>query len=218
MSVFDPQQFTLDKFQEDAIAAVDEGQSVLVSAPTGSGKTLIAEHLIQKCMKKNQGIIYTAPIKALSNQKFREFDHSFPGQVGIITGDVSINPHAPLLIMTTEIFRNKVLETQSCLKNHSWIIFDEIHYLDNLERGTVWEESLILLPTHMKFMGLSATIPNIDQFAAWLREIHKYPIKVIKEENRPVPLHFFLPVSGENLRPVAGREGHWLQCPQTTAL
>ncbi len=197
MSVSDPQLITLDKFQKDAIAAVEDGQSVLVSAPTGSGKTLIAEHLIRKCMLANQGVIYTAPIKALSNQKFREFDHVFPGKVGIITGDVSIQPHAPLLIMTTEIFRNKVLETKSHLSNHSWIIFDEIHYLDNLERGTVWEESLILLPTHMKFMGLSATIPNIDQFAAWLREIHKYPIKVIKEENRPVPLHFYFQCRGK---------------------
>lgn len=191
------QELILDDFQEESIRSVEEGESVLVSAPTGAGKTLIAEYLIQKCMKENRGVIYTAPIKALSNQKFRQFQERFPGQVGIITGDVNIRPNSPLLVMTTEIFRNKVLESKSSLGRHSWIIFDEIHYLDNLERGTVWEESLILLPDHMKFMGLSATIPNIDEFADWLMEIHKHPIRVIKEVNRPVPLHFFFQCKGE---------------------
>ncbi|MCP5047424.1 MAG: DEAD/DEAH box helicase [bacterium] len=191
------QEFQLDEFQKQAISSVQEGRSVLVSAPTGAGKTLIAEYLIRKCMKEKQGVIYTAPIKALSNQKFREFQARFPGQVGIITGDVSIQPNSPLLIMTTEIFRNKVLETKPSLDQHFWIIFDEVHYLDNLERGTVWEESLILLPKHMKFMGLSATIPNIDHFADWLKEIHPHPIRVIKEENRPVPLHFFFQCNGK---------------------
>jgi superfamily II RNA helicase len=188
--------FELDDFQKEAIEAVQQDRSVLVSAPTGAGKTLIAEHLIEKCMEEQRGIIYTAPIKALSNQKFREFQALFPDQVGIITGDVNIRPYSPLLIMTTEIFRNKILEIESSLDNHHWIIFDEIHYLDSLERGTVWEESLILLPKHMRFLGLSATIPNVDQFAAWLREIHTHPIQVIKEAQRPVPLHFFFQCSG----------------------
>lgn len=182
--------YKLDKFQEDAIAAVESGKSALVSAPTGAGKTLIAEYLIDKSIRQGTGVVYTAPIKALSNQKFREFERLFPGQVGIITGDVNINPSARLLIMTTEIFRNKVLEFESSLDNHSWIIFDEIHYLDNVERGTVWEESLIFLPRNMRFLGLSATMPNIEQFASWLRQIHKHPITVIREENRPVPLHY----------------------------
>jgi superfamily II RNA helicase len=181
----------LDNFQKEAISAVEANQSVLVSAPTGTGKTLIAEYLIKKSISENRGVIYTAPIKALSNQKFREFELLFPGKVGIITGDVNINPRAPLLIMTTEIFRNKVLEFETTLDNHNWIIFDEIHYLDNVERGTVWEESLIFLPQQMRFLGLSATIPNVDHFAHWLRQVHRHPIKVIKETNRPVPLHFF---------------------------
>ncbi len=180
----------LDEFQQAAIAAVEANQSVLVSAPTGAGKTLIAEYLIEENLARDRGVIYTSPIKALSNQKFREFERLFPGKVGIITGDVNVNPRAPLLIMTTEIFRNKVLEIESTLDMHNWIIFDEIHYLDNVERGTVWEESLIFLPKQMRFLGLSATIPNVDQFAAWLREIHKHPITIIKETNRPVPLHF----------------------------
>ncbi len=188
----------LDEFQKQAIASVDSNFSTLVSAPTGAGKTLIAEYLIKKNLQEGLGVIYTAPIKALSNQKFREFERLFPGKVGIITGDVNINPRAPLLIMTTEIFRNKVLEFESSLDDHSWIIFDEIHYLDNVERGTVWEESLIFLPAHMRFLGLSATMPNIDQFAAWLREIHKHRITVIKENQRPVPLNYYFQV-GEGI-------------------
>jgi 23S rRNA (adenine(2503)-C(2))-methyltransferase len=196
MNYFNNNGLVLDDFQKKAIGAVEKDHSVLVAAPTGAGKTLIAEHLVRKCMAENRGVIYTAPIKALSNQKFREFQARFPGLVGIITGDVNIKPHSPLLIMTTEIFRNKVLESESSLDNHHWIIFDEIHYLDNVERGTVWEESLILLPKHMRFMGLSATIPNIDQFAAWLREIHQHPINVIKEDKRPVPLHFLFQCRG----------------------
>ncbi|MGE5341171.1 MAG: DEAD/DEAH box helicase [Candidatus Omnitrophota bacterium] len=195
MAGFNIENFQLDAFQEKAIAAVEADHSVLVSAPTGAGKTLIAEYLVRKCMMENRGVIYTAPIKALSNQKFREFQTSFPDLVGIITGDVNIRPNSPLLIMTTEIFRNKVLEGHSALENHHWIIFDEIHYLDSIERGTVWEESLILLPNHMRFMGLSATIPNVDQFAGWLRKIHPHPIKVVKESKRPVPLHFLFQCS-----------------------
>jgi superfamily II RNA helicase len=187
---YEDKNIQLDDFQEKAIAAVEANQSVLVSAPTGTGKTLIAEYVIKKSLMQGLGVIYTAPIKALSNQKFREFERLFPGKVGIITGDVSINPRAPLLIMTTEIFRNKVLEIETTLDDHKWIIFDEIHYLDNVERGTVWEESLIFLPQQMRMLGLSATIPNVDQFARWLRKIHKHPITIIKETNRPVPLHF----------------------------
>ncbi len=189
--------FPLDDFQKEAIYAVARGHSVLVAAPTGAGKTLIAEYLIKKSLCEDQGVIYTAPIKALSNQKFRDFEILFPGKVGIITGDVNINPQAPLLIMTTEIFRNRILESPWSLTNHHWVIFDEIHYLDDLERGTVWEESLIFLPPHMKLVGLSATIPNVDQFASWLMEIHGHPLEVIKEEKRPVPLRFLFQCRGK---------------------
>ena len=183
--------FKLDEFQKKAISAVKQGQSVLVSAPTGAGKTVIAEYVIKKCIEEGKGVIYTAPIKALSNQKYREFKNLFPGQTGIVTGDVSIQPHASLLIMTTEIFRNRLLESSPGLSDHSWIIFDEIHYIDDMERGTVWEESLILLPPDLKVLGLSATIPNIDNLASWLQAIHGRPFAVIKENHRPVPLNFF---------------------------
>jgi len=179
-----------DRFQQEAIDYINQGHSVIVSAPTGAGKTAIAEHIITECIACKVGVIYTAPIKALSNQKFRDFGGTYGDNIGILTGDVSINPDAPVLIMTTEIFRNKVLDEPKNLDKYSWIIFDEIHYIDNPERGTVWEESLIFLPAHMKILGLSATIPNIKQFAEWIESIHKRPFKIVIEDKRPVPLHF----------------------------
>jgi len=186
-----------DRFQQEAIDFINEGNSVIVSAPTGAGKTAIAEHVINECLACKVGVIYTAPIKALSNQKFRDFQGQFKDSIGILTGDVSLNPDAPVLIMTTEIFRNKVLDEPDSLKKYSWIIFDEIHYIDNQERGTVWEESLIFLPKHMKILGLSATIPNIKQLAGWIESIHDKPIKTVIEDKRPVPLHFFYQCQNE---------------------
>jgi len=180
-----------DRFQQEAIDYINQGLSVIVSAPTGAGKTAIAEHVIQSSLQKQWGVIYTAPIKALSNQKFRDFQKEFGENIGILTGDVSLNPEAPVMIMTTEIFRNKVLDEPASLKKYSWIIFDEIHYIDNHERGTVWEESLMFLPKHLNLLGLSATIPNIRQLAGWIETIHSKPVKTVIEEKRPVPLHFF---------------------------
>ncbi|MCK5214338.1 MAG: DEAD/DEAH box helicase [Candidatus Omnitrophica bacterium] len=180
-----------DPFQKKSIDYIKNGVSVIVAAPTGAGKTVIAEHVIEECLKKGTKVIYTAPIKALSNQKFRDFNSRFPEQVGILTGDVSINAQASTLIMTTEIFRNKILEEKSSLKDYAWIIFDEIHYIDDLERGSVWEESLMFLPRHMKVLGLSATVPNVMELAAWFESIHKRPLKVVREHKRPVPLHIF---------------------------
>lgn len=185
-----------DAFQEKAISFIKEGHSVIVSAPTGAGKTAIAEYVIADCMRRGEKVIYTAPIKALSNQKYRDFRSEGDAKVGILTGDVSLNSGAPVLIMTTEIFRNKILEQASSLRDYSWIIFDEIHYLDDYERGSVWEESLIFLPDHMKFLGLSATIPNIDELKDWLESVHRHPVKVVKETRRPVPLHFFYQCQG----------------------
>ena len=120
-----------DRFQQEAIDYINQGFSVIVSAPTGAGKTVIAEHIINTSLEKNIGVIYTAPIKALSNQKYRDFREKFQDNIGILTGDVSINPNAPVLIMTTEIFRNKILDEPQSLDRYSWIIFDEIHYIDN---------------------------------------------------------------------------------------
>lgn len=183
-----PMQY--DPFQKEAIKHINNGDSVIVSAPTGAGKTAIAEHVIETCLANNQKVIYTAPIKALSNQKYRDFSERYPDDVGILTGDVTINAQAPTLIMTTEIFRNKIIEEHSSLNDYSWIIFDEIHYLDDTQRGGVWEESLIFLPDHMQILGLSATIPNLKELADWIQKIHNKNIKVVIEDKRPVPLHF----------------------------
>jgi superfamily II RNA helicase len=183
--------FKLDKFQEEAIKYAKNNYSVIVSAPTGAGKTLIAEYIINECIKNKKGIIYTSPIKALSNQKFRDFSKKYPKKVGILTGDVSINVDSPVLIMTTEIFRNAILVDPQKYKDREWVIFDEIHYLDDIERGTVWEEAIILLPPQMKMLALSATLSNIDEFVDWLKKVHRFPIKSIIETKRPVPLHFF---------------------------
>ncbi len=180
-----------DRFQEEAIGHINEGHSVIVSAPTGAGKTAIAEYVIEKCIADKVGVVYTAPLKALSNQKFRDFQENFRDSIGILTGDVSLNQDAPVIIMTTEIFRNRLLDNPDSLARYSWVIFDEVHYIDNPERGTVWEESLIFLPRHMKVLCLSATIPNIGQFAQWVESTHKKVVKVVIEEKRPVPLHIF---------------------------
>lgn len=184
-----------DRFQQQAIDCINQGFSVIVSAPTGAGKTAIAEHVIRSALETGTGVIYTAPIKALSNQKYRDFQEQFSEHIGILTGDVSINADAPVLIMTTEIFRNKILDEADSLKRYSWVIYDEIHYIDNVERGTVWEESIMFLPRHMHLLGLSATIPNIKELASWIESIHAKPVRIIVEEKRPVPLHFFYQVS-----------------------
>ncbi|MFH1355254.1 MAG: DEAD/DEAH box helicase [Candidatus Omnitrophota bacterium] len=186
-----------DKFQQEAIDYIDQGFSVIVSAPTGAGKTAIAEHIIKSSLQSGLGVIYTAPIKALSNQKYRDFQGQFAENIGILTGDVSINPHAQVLIMTTEIFRNKILDEPESLKKYSWVIFDEIHYIDNPERGTVWEESLIFLPKQINILGLSATIPNIKQLSSWIESVHNKPIKTVIEDKRPVPLHFLFQSQNE---------------------
>lgn len=186
-----------DPFQQNAIDYINEGHSVIVSAPTGAGKTAIAEYVIRDSLSKNEGAIYTAPIKALSNQKFRDFQNKYANKIGILTGDVSINADAPILIMTTEIFRSKLLDEPASLNKYSWVIFDEIHYIDDFQRGTVWEESIIFLPRHMRILALSATIPNLDELASWIKSIHTSDLKIVKEDERPVPLHFFFQCQGK---------------------
>jgi superfamily II RNA helicase len=177
-----------DPFQLKAIEAIQNGRSVLVSAPTGAGKTAIAEYAITQSLSRNERVVYTAPIKALSNQKFRDFSSRYPDKVGLLTGDVTLNADAPVLIMTTEIYRNQLFENPERLQNTRWVIFDEVHYLDDPERGTVWEEAMMFSPEHVSFVALSATAPNVDELAEWIRtSLHK-EIEVIIETHRPVPL------------------------------
>ena len=182
--------FPYDPFQTEAIAAIKEGISVFVAAPTGAGKTVIAEVAVEEALRSGGMAIYTAPIKALSNQKFRDFYAQYGDRVGILTGDVTINPEAPLLIMTTEIYRNSLFEEKTRFAKCRWIIFDEVHFLDDPERGTVWEEALLLTPRETEILALSATIPNARQLADWIERIHGRPVKVVEESHRPVPLKF----------------------------
>jgi superfamily II RNA helicase len=181
--------FELDSFQEEAISFVDKDCSVVVSAPTGSGKTLIADYIIDKEIKEGKRVIYTAPIKALSNQKFKDFVESYGEErIGLITGDLVINPRAEILIMTTEVYRNMAITRDDLLSTVAYCIFDEIHFLGDYERGYVWEESIIFSPDSIRFLFLSATIPNSAEFASWVERIKKHKVNVVKYEHRPVPL------------------------------
>lgn len=183
--------FKLDPFQEQAIELITQGRSVIISAPTGVGKTLVADFLVDQTLQAGRKIVYTAPIKALSNQKYKEFKLLFGEErVGIVTGDVSINPRADCLIMTTEIFRNMVLAKEPFVQDISYIIFDEIHYIDS-DRGVAWEESIIFAPPHIRVLGLSATIGNLAELAGWLSEVRQEEFAVVVEQQRVVPLEHY---------------------------
>ena len=192
LSKFNP-GFPLDRFQQDAIESIDRGRSVLVSAPTGTGKTVVADFVVAKSLAESKRVIYTAPIKALSNQKYRDYTKAHdPKKIGLVTGDLVINHNAPMCIMTTEILRNMLLQDRDRLADLSHVIFDEIHFLADPERGTVWEEILIYLPKQVRILGLSATIPNDEDFAAWLGFVREERIDVVRETRRAVPLRIHL--------------------------
>lgn len=179
----------LDAFQEQGFQCIDKNHSMIISAPTGSGKTLVAEYAIDKALECKKEIIYTAPIKALSNQKFRDFSYKYGEEnVGIMTGDISFRPEAPILIMTTEIFRNAIFENPNRFQNVFYLILDEVHYLDDEDRGSVWEESIIFAPHQIRILCLSATVPNVQDLANWISQVRKEPVEVILETKRPVPL------------------------------
>lgn len=168
--------FILDPFQKEAILCIENNQSVLVSAHTSAGKTVVAEYAISMCLANKQRVIYTTPIKALSNQKYRDFSEEFT-DVGLMTGDVTINPNASCLIMTTEILRSMLYRGSEVTREVGWVIFDEIHYMRDKERGYVWEETIILLNPTVHFVFLSATIPNAGQVSTV--KIFTLPIEII---------------------------------------
>ncbi len=183
---------TLDPFQEQAIQALDAGRSALVCAPTGTGKTIVADWMVDRALQRGRQAIYTAPVKALSNQKFRDYVRLHgEDNVGLVTGDLVIRRDAPCLVMTTEILRNMLLGGEELPDLHA-VILDEIHFLDDRERGTVWEEVLIYLPKHVQVVGLSATLANLDQFSEWLTNVRERPVEVVVEETRAVPLTFHM--------------------------
>ncbi|CAH0727479.1 unnamed protein product, partial [Brenthis ino] len=210
--------FILDPFQKEAIMCIDNLQSVLVSAHTSAGKTVVAEYAIALSLKNKQRVIYTTPIKALSNQKYREFSEEFH-DVGLITGDVTINPSASCLIMTTEILRNMLYRGSEIMREVGWVVFDEIHYMRDKERGVVWEETLILLPDNVHYVFLSATIPNARQFAEWVCRLHSQPCHVVYTEYRPTPLqHYIFPAGGDGIHLVVDEKGQFKEDNFNTAM
>src|SRR5271170_2693733 len=199
--------FTLDPFQQVAIASIERSESVLVSAHTSAGKTVVAEYAIAQSLKNNQRVIYTSPIKAISNQKYREFSQDF-GDVGLMTGDVTINPTATCLVMTTEILRSMLYRGSEIMREVAWVIFDEIHYMRDKTRGVVWEETIILLPDKVRYVFLSATIPNAMQFAEWITKTHNQPCHVVYTDFRPTPLqHYFFPAGADGINLIVDEKG-----------
>ncbi|RUP46089.1 NUC185 domain-containing protein [Jimgerdemannia flammicorona] len=201
--------FELDVFQKQAIYHLEMGESVFVAAHTSAGKTVVAEYAIALAGKHMTKAIYTSPIKALSNQKFRDFKDTFGEDVGILTGDVQIRPEASCLIMTTEILRSMLYRGADLIRDVEFVIFDEVHYVNDLERGVVWEEVIIMLPAHVNLILLSATVPNTKEFAGWVGRTKKKDIYVISTPKRPIPLEHFLYATGE-LQKVVDAEKKWL--------
>ncbi|KAK7421549.1 ATP-dependent RNA helicase mtr4 [Neonectria magnoliae] len=201
--------FKLDPFQSLSVASIERDESVLVSAHTSAGKTVVAEYAVAQCLKRNQRVIYTSPIKALSNQKYRDFEAIF-GDVGLMTGDVTINPTASCLVMTTEILRSMLYRGSEIMREVAWVIFDEIHYMRDKTRGVVWEETIIMLPDKVRYVFLSATIPNAFQFAEWIAKIHHQPCHVVYTDFRPTPLqNYFFPSGGTGARLVVDEKSNF---------
>ncbi|KAJ1257530.1 hypothetical protein BS78_10G003100 [Paspalum vaginatum] len=199
--------FQLDPFQAEAIRCLDNGESVMVSAHTSAGKTVVALYAIAMSLRNQQRVIYTSPIKALSNQKYREFKEEF-SDVGLMTGDVTIEPNASCLVMTTEIWRSMQYKGSEVMREVAWIIFDEVHYMRDRERGVVWEESIVMAPKNSRFVFLSATVPNAKEFADWVAKVHKQPCHIVYTDYRPTPLqHYVFPSGGDGLYLVVDEKG-----------
>ncbi|MBM7825418.1 ATP-dependent RNA helicase HelY [Arcanobacterium pluranimalium] len=196
----------LDDFQKDAIAALASGSDVLVCAPTGSGKTVIAQYAIELALAKGVRCIYTAPIKALSNQKYREFAQLLGEEtVGLLTGDTVVNRDAQILVVTTEVLRNMLFQRDKGIQDIGYVVLDEVHYLSDKVRGPVWEEIILQLPSHVRLVSLSATIANIDEFSHWLRSV-RGKTTTITSFHRPVPLQQSL-LHKAKITPILNNQG-----------
>ena len=202
--------FPLDAFQKEAMQWLDAGQSVLVAAPTGTGKTIVAEYAIWQAQRRGQRVIYTTPLKALSNQKYRDMRVLYGNDaVGLVTGDIVEHSSASIVIMTTEVYRNMLLEegadrfieaeddgasnyspANGTLTDVGFVVFDELHYLSDIERGPVWEEAIICTPPHIQLVGLSATVSNAGDLADWISRVHR-SIALVVHEERAVPLEHY---------------------------
>ena len=185
--------YKLDHFQKEAIKALDASNSVLLTAPTSSGKTFVAEYAIEKALEESKHLYYTAPIKALCNQKFRDFSNQFGEEnVGLLTGDHSIRSDSKVLVMTTEVLRNMLYSSRGAPEDLRYVVLDEIHFLEDPYRGAVWEEIILTLPKNVLIVALSATVSNADELKDWITSV-RGNIEKITRETRPVPLkgHFF---------------------------
>ena len=209
--------FTLDEFQREAIAKLEQSRGVLVSAPTSSGKTVVAEYAIWRrlsaphALRRPQGtpqdVIYTTPLKALSNQKFRDLGERYGTErIGLVTGEHTINDSAPVVVMTTEILRNVLYDEPGRVDRVGDVVLDEVHYIDDFPRGTVWEEVIIEAPHHIRVIGLSATISNVDEVAALMTGL-RGPIATVTRTERPVALEMWLAVDN-SLHPLFDPKGN----------
>ena len=188
-----------DDFQIEAIEKLERSNGVLVSAPTSSGKTVVADYVVWKSFLDTavspHRVVYTTPLKALSNQKYRDLCHRHGEEnIGLITGEHTVNEDAPVVVMTTEILRNIIYEEPERLDSVRDVVLDEVHYIDDFPRGTVWEEVIIEAPRHIRFIGLSATVSNVDELAQWMSE-RRGEIATVKRTERPVSLHLWLALS-----------------------
>ncbi len=203
--------FDLDPFQAEAMAALQQGHSVVVCAPTGSGKTLIAEFAALHALALGKKLFYTTPLKALSNQKFYDFRDRFGEEnVGLLTGDMSVNRDARLLVMTTEIFRNMLYElgdNTNLMDNVGFVVLDECHFMNDADRGTVWEESIIYAPNNIQLLPLSATVANPEMLTSWIDEIHNKTV-LIESDFRPVPLRHFYFTKKKQIMPLFEQGSH----------
>lgn len=211
--------FPIDDFQLESVSHLLDGRSVMVAAPTGTGKTLVAEFAVWLAQKRGQRIIYTTPLKALSNQKYRDMRELYGyDNVGLVTGDIVEHSHASIVIMTTEVYRNMLLEDggerfvngerldASELRDVGFVVFDELHYLSDFDRGPVWEEAIICSPKHVQLVGLSATVSNAEDLASWISRVHR-PISLVFHEQRAVPLeHYYY--YGDKIHLVQDAEGN----------
>ena len=203
--------FTLDPFQQLAVSCIDRNESVMVAAHTSAGKTAIAEYAIAMALGRGERVVYTSPIKALSNQKFKDLREIFgEDQVGLITGDTTVSPSHSCLVMTTEILRSMLYRGDDSIRAITWVVFDEVHYMKDAERGVVWEETIILLPDKVRYAFLSATLPNAPEFSLWVAHVHNQICHVVTTEFRPTPLeHFVYPVGGKKLELIVDAKGNF---------
>src|ERR1700737_2701553 len=180
--------FALDDFQQRACQGLENGHGVLVCAPTGAGKTVVGEFAVHLALASGGKCFYTTPLKALSNQKHNDFVARYgKDQIGLLTGDLSVNADAPVVVMTTEVLRNMLYADSPALRGLSYVVMDEVHFLADRMRGAVWEEVILHLPDDVRLVSLSATVSNAEEFGGWIQTV-RGDTTVVVDEQRPVPL------------------------------